>query len=134
MSGSRDIGHIGCDSPMFEPHHAPSNSCMWMGVVKKVWRGLRIFPHGLVYEAEWGISCRVYEQDRKFSSIQRQDREQDEADNEADQGCSVTRPKDEEPIPSTHYNTRKLSVEHLHPRQVHRAHDNETEVHDRVSM
>lgn len=89
---------------------------------------------GWVYEAEWEhgwgwewrISCRVYEQDRKLSRVQRQDREQEEADNKADQGCSVTPPKDEESIPSTHCDTRPSSVQHRYPRHVNLVDGNET--------
>lgn len=65
-------------------------------------------------------SCRVYEQNHKFAKMERQDREKKEADNKAGQGCSVTRPKDEEPIPSTHCDTRTSSVQspNLHAIQV----------------
>lgn len=45
----------------------------------------------------WG----EYEQYCKFAGRERQNRQKSEADNEADQGCHVTRAKDEQSIPST---------------------------------
>lgn len=95
---------VRCSSLIMRPSIV---ACGW-SVGKKVWRGLRSFPHRLVCEAERQLSCRVYEQDGKLARVHRQDREKKEADNEADQGCSVTPPKDEEPIPSTHCDTRNI--------------------------
>lgn len=108
---------------MLEPHDAPSNYWVWMGV----WEGsvarithlpARVGVQGRM--AGGRLSCGVYEQNRKLARIERQDREQKEADNKAGQGCSVTRPKDEEPIPSTHCDTRTSSVQspNLHAIQV----------------
>lgn len=47
-----------------------------------------------------------YEQYCKFAGRNRQNRQKSEADNEADQGCHVTRAKDEQSIPSTDYSTK----------------------------
>lgn len=47
-----------------------------------------------------------YEQYCKFAGRNRQNRQKSEADNEADQGCHVTRAKDEQSIPSTDYGTK----------------------------
>lgn len=57
----------------------------------------------------WGGGGK-YEQYCKFASRNRQNRQKSEADNEADQGCHVTRAKDEQSIPSTDYSTMQLSV------------------------
>lgn len=51
-----------------------------------------------------------YEQYCKFAGRHRQNRQKSKADNEADQGCHVTRAKDEQPIPSTDCSTKWLSV------------------------
>lgn len=117
---------------MLEPHDVPSNYCVWMGVLKESVARITHLParvgvQGMVgvqgRMAGWqdgDLSCRVYEQNCKLARIERQDREKKEADNKAGQGCSVTRPKDEEPIPSTHCDTRTSSVQspNLHAIQV----------------
>lgn len=47
-----------------------------------------------------------YEQYREFAGRNPQNRQKSKADNEADQGCHVTRAKDEQSIPSTNCSTK----------------------------
>ncbi|MCJ1461512.1 hypothetical protein MMC07_000109 [Pseudocyphellaria aurata] len=83
----------------------PIVACGWVseeGVAQITHRPARVGGRGRAGGRGISGSGRGYEQDREFARLQHQDREQEEADNKADQGCSVTRPKDEEAIPSTH--------------------------------
>lgn len=55
-----------------------------------------------------------YEQYCKLAGRHCQNRQKSKADNEADQGCHVTRAKDEQSIPSTDCSTKWLSVTNPH--------------------